>query len=416
MRDKVRDLKSLLDIIKALTVEKNLEEILKLIIRSATQVLDAERSSLFLYDEDSGELYTTITDRLEIREIRIPADQGIVGAAASSLAMVNIPDAYEDERFNPAFDHQTGFRTRAVLAAPLLTHEGKLIGVIQVLNKREGVFNEYDEELLGAFCTHAAIAIDNANLVQQYVEKKRLERSMQIAREVQQNLIPSEELDVQGVDVAYWYSSCESVGGDYYDFIQLDENRFVLVVADVSGHGLAPALLMAEARALIRATVLTTVDLVKATRFVNDLLIGDLSQGRFITCVIVLVDLGRNMLDYVSAGHTVSLFYDSGQGAVIQLETTGIPLGIMPGETFELGSIPFKEDDLIVLYTDGLIEAFNRQSEVFGCDRLVKLIAEQCSSSCRGIIDCVRGAVASFIGDFPLRDDVTLVAVRRTQK
>ncbi|MFH1024033.1 MAG: HD domain-containing phosphohydrolase [Planctomycetota bacterium] len=170
-----RDLRLLLEISTAMVAEKDLGRLLDLIVRDTSTVMDAERCTLYLYDEDRRELVSRIALGMEVKEIRLPADHGIAGHVAMSRDLVNIPDAYADSRFDRQWDEKSGFQTRNVLCGPLVTHEGRVVGVLQVLNKRNGAFTESDIALFTAFSAHAAVAIENASL---YEEREKLLQSL----------------------------------------------------------------------------------------------------------------------------------------------------------------------------------------------------------------------------------------------
>lgn len=160
----VHKLQSLLEVGKALAAEKDLTRLLSLILVEVTQVMEADRSSVFLVDKEKQELWSKVAQGLEVREIRIPLTAGIAGHVATTGQLVNIPEAYNDPRFNPEVDRRTGYRTRTILCAPLVNRDGEVIGIIQVLNKHTGLFTSGDEELLSAFCGQAAVAVENAIL------------------------------------------------------------------------------------------------------------------------------------------------------------------------------------------------------------------------------------------------------------
>lgn len=157
-------LQAVLEVSRALMREHNLADLLRLIAEETSRVMAAERSSIYLVDADRGQLYTLVAQELEIREIRMPIGRGLSGHVAQTGETLNITDAYQDPRFDPAWDLRTGFRTRTVLSAPLLAQTGEIIGVLQVLNKHDGRFTAYDERLLGAFAAEAAAAVENAQL------------------------------------------------------------------------------------------------------------------------------------------------------------------------------------------------------------------------------------------------------------
>ncbi len=171
----VHDLHEILEITKIMAGEKSLDILLKVIMEGATRVLDADASSIFLCDYESNEFYSRFIQQTVVNEIRFPLDKGIAGSVVSTQKTINIPDAYEDSRFNPDIDKNTGYRTKSILCMPLVARNGDLIGVTQVLNKRHGVFTRYDEKLLGVFSNNAAVAIDNTLL---HEENNRLFKSL----------------------------------------------------------------------------------------------------------------------------------------------------------------------------------------------------------------------------------------------
>jgi len=188
----LRNLNALLAVSKAMSSEVQLDNLLQVIMQKTLEVMEAERTSLFLYDEQRNELWSKIAQELgPLQEIRFPVGVGIAGHVAQTHQRVNLPDAYKDPRFNTDFDKQTGYRTRSLLCLPLVSSNGKLIGVVQVLNKKGGsVFDERDESLLAAFGAHAAVALERAQLIEAYVEKQRMEEALKLAHEIQMSMLP----------------------------------------------------------------------------------------------------------------------------------------------------------------------------------------------------------------------------------
>ena len=247
-----RDLKTILGIAKAMSGERDLDRLLDLIIGAVSELSGADRTSLFLVDAERQELWTRIAQGGG--RIRLPLGSGIAGAVAASAISINIPHAYADPRFNRDIDRRSGYITRSILCMPLVNHQGAVVGVIQALNKRTlEPFGTYDEQVLAALCGNAAVAIDNAQLVTRDRERQRMERDLEVARQIQLGLLPAAPPENPGWRLAAWAQSCDQTGGDYYDFIELGDGRLDVVVGDVSGHGIAAALLMSTARAFLRA-------------------------------------------------------------------------------------------------------------------------------------------------------------------
>ena len=409
----IRDLSGLLEVSKALAMEKDLRALMRLIVDETTKIMEADRTSLFLADLEKNELYTWITDQLEIKEIRLPIGKGISGSVAKTREVVNIPDAYADSRFDQTWDKKTGYRTRTILCVPLLTPQDKLVGVIQVLNKARGVFTEYDVSLLQGMAAHAAIALDNAFLVEQYLEKQKMQQAMEVARNIQRRLLPSEDPRVEGFDVAGWSQACDETGGDYYDFIDLGESRLGVVVGDATGHGIGPALLMTGGRAFLRATLSVGLDIEEMLAKTNDLLEHDVEGGRFMTLIYCVLDPATGALRYASAGHDPMMVYRRSADTFEERDSTGLPLGIMEGMDFPEGEpVKFDPGDIAVLSTDGIDEAMDEARETFGVERFREVIRRNCDLPAKEIIEKVHQSVLEFSGDAPQRDDLTVVVIK----
>ena len=188
----IRDLRALLEISKAMAGEHSLDNLLQIIVQKADEVMEADRCTLFLYDESRNELWSKIAEQLVgLREIRFPVDVGIAGEVVTTRTACNIPDAYADRRFNRDFDLQTGYRTQSILCVPMISSSGKLIGVIEILNKRsEERFDHQDEALLWALGSLAGVALERAQLTEAYFEKQRLEETLKLAHKIQMSMLP----------------------------------------------------------------------------------------------------------------------------------------------------------------------------------------------------------------------------------
>jgi len=244
------------------------------IVDAATALLDCERATVFLYDAPRDELCSRIATGIAdspISEIRFPASRGIAGYVAKTGRRVNLPDAYADPRFNQEFDRASGYRTRSMLAVRLADHDDVTVGVLQLLNKRHGPFDRRDEEIAGFLGSQAGVAIQRQRLLDHFAEKQRIQRDLNIARTIQQGLLPRSNPVLPGFDVAGWNRPADETGGDFFDFLPLEDGRLAVAIADATGHGIGPALVIAEARALFRALVGGQAGLERA---VNDMLRG----------------------------------------------------------------------------------------------------------------------------------------------
>ncbi|MBI3271608.1 MAG: SpoIIE family protein phosphatase [Planctomycetes bacterium] len=412
IRKVVGDLAAILEVSKALSSEKDFDKLLGLIISETVRVLDSDRGSLFLVDEEKGELWSKIAQKAEIKEIRFPIGKGIAGFVAQSQQVVNITDAYNDSRFNPAFDKQTGYRTRTILCAPLLTNERKVIGVVQVLNKRDGVFTNYDEALVLALGSHAAVALDNARLVKHYLQKQMMAQALGIAKEIQVGLLPKKPPEVAAMDIAGWSLACDETGGDYYDYIELGDGRLGVVIGDVSGHGVGSALLMASARAFLRGLIISFADPSDVLFRLNNLLAKDMEAGRFMTLLLGILDPKKRTFIYTSAGHDAPVLHRGATGEIKELESTGFPLGIIEDGDFpKAEEIQLDAGDQLLFMTDGVWEAMDREQQPYGRERMCECLRRNHVLASKDIIQCIYRDQLDFIRGAPQHDDITMVLI-----
>ena len=341
-------------------------------------------------------------------------DRGIAGEVATTAKGINIPDPYNDSRFNPDFDRKSGFVTKSLLTLPLGGHDGKIVGVIQVLNKLGGPFSDRDERLLSALGAQAGVAIERQGLLEQYAVKQRIERDLNIAREIQQGLLPKTPPDLPGFEIAGWNRSADETGGDCYDWLRLPDGLLAISIGDATGHGIGPALVAAEARALLRGTLMQSRDLARVVPQINDLLGEDLREGTFVTAFIGLLDPVKSSVEYVSAGHGPLLVYTAAHDSFTEIPTHGLPLGLMPEVEFDPAThVPLALGDMLLLFTDGFFEWSRPDGEQFGTDRLTDVVRRHRDLPVAEVIALVYAAVVEFSEGTKQADDCTAVIVKR---
>jgi phosphoserine phosphatase RsbU/P len=405
----------LLDLTCELARHHSLEQILTTVTNGACQALGCERASLYLYDADRQELYTRVATELEIEEIRTPIETGVTGWVARTRELANIADPPADLRWNPEFDRRTGFRTRNILSTPIVApQDDRLIGVLQLLNKVDGPFSAFDEQMIRAFAAHAATALERATFAKEAQRSQELQTAVNMGRRIQQSFLPRHLPKIPGYDLAAWWRPAESVSGDYYDVIRLPDGRLGLVVADVSGHGFGPSLLMASVRAMIHVLARTSSDPSEIMSGLAEMIAPDLDDGRFLTFMLVALDPLTHQLTYCNAGHGPALVYHRQTETFQVLRSTSLPLGFLTefgarnGPILEMGP-----GDLLILATDGLIELQNKNHELFGRPRLESLIREYCTLAVQDVVMALQDDVAEFLGDCHPLDDVTLMVLER---
>lgn len=414
---RVADLERLLAVARRLGATVDLDAMLAAIVDAATALLDCERATVFLYDPTADELCSRIATGIAdspSAEIRFPASRGIAGDVARTGRPVNLPDAYADARFNPEFDRASGFRTRSMLAVRLTDHDDATVGVLQLLNKRAGPFDARDEEIAGFLASQAGVAIQRQRLLQHFAEKQRIDRDLGIARSIQQGLLPRDDPRVPGFDVAGWNRPADETGGDFYDFLPLDDGRLAVAIADATGHGIGPALVSVEARALFRAVIGNAAGLESAVNAIHRLLSLDLPENRFVTAFCGILDPGAAAVDYLSAGQGPILLYEAASGTIHEVAVQGLPLAFFPEATYEGDArIAMAEGDMLVLLTDGFYEWADASGQAFGEERVHDLIRRLHDRPAAEIIAAVYAAVLDFAAGTRQGDDLTAVIVKR---
>lgn len=406
------ELQALLDVSRELGATTELMPLLQKVESTLRQVLDCERVTIFLYDKPTDELYSLVATGEEL--ISFSAKLGIAGEAFQTKSLINIADAYADRRFNPEIDRKTGFRTRNILTFPMRSYDGSMIGVLQALNKRKGSFDSRDERHAADAGMLAGVAIQRQMLLEAYAKKQQMERDLSLARDIQRKLLPKANPDIPGYQIAGWNKPVEMTGGDFYDYIPVGEGRWGILMADVMGHGIGPALIVSECRALVRALALSCCDPVKILTQVNRVLCEDLDFGRFVTTFFGVLDPSDHCLHYLSTGQGPLLHYDQASGTCREIPATTHPLGIVPDFGQQACEpIALQPRDMLVLTTDGFFEWTNPGGEQFGAERLSRLICDYRDSSPEAIIERIYQQALEFGAGVPQADDLTAVIVKR---
>ncbi len=408
----VEKLQRVIEAAKNLNSTLDLDKLLNVILDNALRIVDGDRGTVYLIDEEKQEVWSRVLTADEQFEIRLPLGKGIAGYVAATGDTLNIPDAYFDPRFDPEFDRRTGYKTHSILCMPMKNKEGKIIGVFQLLNKHSGEFNEEDENILEAMSVHAAIAVENARLYEQERQKVAMEKDLHAAWEVQMSLLPKKLPPVKGYAIAARTLPAREVGGDIYDFIPIDAARLAICLGDVSGKGLGAALLMANLQATLRNQVQVIASPAECVRRSSTFLFQNTSPEKFVTLFYGVLDTTTHRLTYTNAGHEPPMLL-SGAAKSARLGTGGVVLGILDDFPFEEETVPLATGDVLVVFTDGISEAIDEAKEQFGDQRLEKVVREHRDRTADEIGEAIIGAVRAHVGSAPQMDDITFVVVKR---
>jgi sigma-B regulation protein RsbU (phosphoserine phosphatase) len=397
-----------------------LDELLPLLARSSCELLECERASVWIHNPYTHQLVTRVA--LKSEQIVVSDTSGVVGAAFTENTILNIPDPSHDPRFNREADRRNNFVTRSLLAAPMLDLAARPVGVIQAVNRAGGAFTTGDEALIRLLADQAAVAIQRSKLIEAASKAEALRREMDIARRVQRALIPTVAPEVDGLRAAGWTKPASMTGGDCYDLWPMNDGRLAVLVADATGHGIGPAMIVSQVRAMVRLLCQpidgnpSNLPPTTILQHINCRLEKDLSPGQFVTAFLAFIGADGNV-SWASAGHGPLWIKSRPDGPVeCVMGGTGMPLGIMP-DCFD-SSLPLPHTlrlelgGTLLVMSDGIFEALDATGDQFGCARVAQVLDESFNTPDE-LLDALRRRVDAWnLRDDPL-DDQTLVAVQR---
>jgi sigma-B regulation protein RsbU (phosphoserine phosphatase) len=418
--DRLRaELSFITELCQVVASNSELQPILDWVVHKTTNMLSADEGSIrLLTEEESGTSMRTVIrkvqDGIESGSWPKPISMNVMGYLMARGEPLATPDLPADSRF-PAL-RQVDTRIRSVLAVPLRVGN-RFTGMLAVTQQTPGRQWKTDEvQLLAIVASNSAGVIEQARLKIEAEEKRRLEerqkvleRELDTARGIQVSLLPARPLRVGSWDIVGRVAPARQVGGDAFDFFSLGGDRAGVAIADVSGKGVPAALLMSNVQGSVRAFCDGRTPIPEAIRHVNLSALRSAS-GKFITLFYVEVDAERGTLRYTNAGHNYPLLRRA-DGSIVELREGGVPLGLMDGAAYEQGECSFAPGDALLLYSDGISEAFDARREEFGEQRLRALWADRGHEPPASVIDTVFSAVETFRGRQLQSDDMTLVVV-----
>jgi sigma-B regulation protein RsbU (phosphoserine phosphatase) len=393
-----REISSILDV----------EELLRRAAELVKRVIDYQIVSIMLYDEEQK----VFRHRLDVKhgqrvqgKLRVAATEGIVGAAATLREPVLVPDVTTDPRYlmvNP--------ETRSELAIPMI-FKSKVIGVLDLESPQLHYFTEEHVQTLTILAANLAVSLENARLYEQLArDEARMERDLQAAKRIQGALLRPVPADDYGLDVAARYLSAREVCGDLYDFLRYGPQQLGIALGDVSGKGTAAALYGAVSIGIMRSLAPQKLQPAEMLRQMNQLVGERRIEGRFMTACFATWQKGRQKLRVANAGQSQPLLYKDGR--CDRIELTGFPLGIFEDVTYDEWGVTLETGDILVFHSDGIAETYNSEGQLFGNERLRKLIEQHHEISAAEMADRVLNEVDWFSQSAPLSDDRTLVVMK----
>ena len=407
-------LRLLLDITNTISRSLDLDEVLNLVMDTLGSLLPYDAAGIYLIEPSAdpkdpyifkSKVIRGYDISFELVEPRLRMGEGFLGTVAQSGKPIISPDVNVDSRYFKARQ-----RTRSEMVAPVISNE-RVIGVFDLESDQLAEYGEEDLAVLSLLASHVAIIIDKVRLHEQMVEKKRIEAQLEIARQVQLELLPDHDPELTNFDISAYVFPTEEVSGDYYDWVRIFDDQIGLIVADAVGKGIPAALLMSFLRASLRAGVQVGYAPHIAMSKVNNLLWDSVEDHQFITAIYGILDETNRTFVFSNAGHNPPLLMRA-DGEFRYVEYGDTPLGMFYDAHYHQHFIRFEQGETMVMYTDGITEAASDSGEEYGTERLAKIVLDGLELPAKKLIDHIRKDVADFTGRKFLDDDGTLFIVK----
>jgi phosphoserine phosphatase RsbU/P len=407
-------LRLLLDITKKISRSLDLQEVLNLVMDTLDSLIPYDAAGIFVVKCDEGTAEEPCVfqaeavrgyDIEELTHLHLKLGEGLIG----QVALTGEPITSHDVLSNPIYINARS-ETRSEMVAPIISNT-EVIGVFDLESDELNAYSEDDLQVLMLLASQVAIIIEKVMLHEQLIEKKRLEGQLEVARQVQLELLPAKDPQLEGYDISAYNFPTEEVSGDYYDWVKIYEDQIGLVIADVSGKGVPAALLMAFLRASLRAATHIGYSPHISMAKVNYLLWESIERNQFVTAFYGTLDVANRTLSYANAGHNPPILLKR-NGDFRFIDRGSVPLGMFRETRYHEYYLTTEPGDVLVLYTDGATEAQNPAGEEFGRDRLADAIKVNQHLKARELITAIHGEVLNWTDGQGATDDVTFFVIK----
>ena len=389
------------------------QDVMQKIIRRSLRAVNAEQGVITLIAPLALTPAQTLV-RTRVSSSSQPAyhlEQNLQGWMMLNKMPLVINDPYNDGRFQGVEWEKS---IRSLVCVPLMV-KSALKGLLTIYNKKAGgEFTAEDQRLLSIIAAQSAQVVENARLYEGEQAFRRMQEELKFAAKIQLDLLPKSMPLIPGYDIAGKSLPAQSVGGDYFDFIPMNESRLAFCLGDVSGKGLPASLLMANLQATMRGLALMQLPAHECLRHANKLLYGSTDKCNFVTLFYGILDFRQHRLHYASAGHNPPFLFLHNQNSQA-LTCHGLVLGIRGDTAYEEETVALSPGDLLLIYSDGITEAMNAQHEEFGEERLIETVRKYRDATAHELIEKIMQAVKQHAGNTPQSDDMTLMALRRME-
>lgn len=401
------------EVSKALVIHLPLNELLDHIMDLLSEVLPMDRGILMLKEGHPVQFIPKVVriNNKNLMNQKFQVCQSIINMSVDKHSSILTSDAQADPRFMGR-ESVIRMNIHSAMCVPLWNNK-EIIGIIYADRISSlDQFTQEDLKLLTLLSNLAAVKIENAKLTEQAIEKEKMEKELALAAQIQKDFLPKAIPESKMFDISGNNITCYQVGGDYYDFIDIDDNRLGITIADVSGKGVSASLLMASLRAALHSDVHADYNLAAMAAKLNDFVQRSSAPNCFITFFFGELNKKTGKLKYVNAGHNPPLYADK-SGTVNRLEVCGLCLGMLPTQTYDVKTLTLKPGEMALFYTDGITECRSKDNQEFTEERLIHLLQNNRKLSSHDFLKKVHQELDAFSAGTEQMDDMTLVVVKR---
>ena len=407
LRKEALEKSTLLEIAKTISSTLNTQEVLDRIVDALRKVIPYDAAGIFLLDPETKKLKPAVLrgyDHKAVARAQLKVGRGLVGEVARTEKGQIFPDVSKEDKYISARS-----ATRSQISVPLIA-KGKLLGVLNLESDKINAFDRDDLELLTALASHAAIAIENAQLHEQAVRSRKLAHELYVARRIQRALLPKHLPQVPGFDFAAANIPSSTVSGDLYDLVHMQNGKIAIAIGDVSGKGTPAAIIMASLFSAYKSLLNEPISVAQRMARLNELMADSMAPGTYATFFFGELDARTRQFVYCNAGHFPPVLMRR-DNTVLKLFEGGTVLGFVRGAPYKQHEIILEPDDLLLFYTDGLIEAKNKNGEFLGLDPVLEWIGEHRDLSAKHLLSLLVDFVRSYVDENRFEDDLTLIIV-----
>ena len=432
LADELRKYIGLLSINEIISSSFDLESVLKEVLFQASLLTESEIASIFLINKKENVLeFTATTDSnyKMLDKIKVPLGKGICGHVAATGEIVNSSDVQQDSRFYKNVDHATGETTKSYLCVPLKVRN-EIIGTAQLMNKKNNAnFTEDDIRITRAFSSQAAIAIERVLLHNEAVMQQKIEKELKVAANIQQQLLPQKNPEIEGYSIAGISLPAKEVGGDYFNYIAHKKNNEMeyidFTVADVSGKGIPAALIVSNFHACLNLLLPLYEDLSELAFHLNNYMRDNLIMGNFITFFLMRLEIRTGDIKYINCGHNPPFYFlfSEDKNEFKSFERSGPVLGLLDDVKYKVYNTNLKKGDMIIPFSDGVDEAHSEENELFGEERILNSAFQSYKEAkqkefsgndfSKYMLESIIKKVDEFRGNAEVNDDTTLEVIYR---